>query len=176
MSTPQAPQTKLGDRRIALVALVVVVQAIAAVFFLADAAVDLSEGGWGLHVISEAVIAFALLAGVVLGAWQTRLMVEQARRDAAALAIARGAVADLLDARFRQWALTAAEAEVALFSLKGCEVAEIARLRGVAEGTVRAQLTAIYAKSGVSSRHALLSLFFDELIDHGVAGTVQDGV
>jgi len=72
-------------------------------------------------------------------------MIEQARRDAETLLIARGEVADLLGMRFQQWRLSEAEAEVALFTLKGCEVAEIATLRNVAEGTVRAQLTSIYS-------------------------------
>ena len=154
-----------GDRHITTVAVIVVIQAIAAAFFLADAVVDISTGELSLHIFTEMLIAFALLAGIGLGAWQTAQMIEQARHDADALAVARGAASQLMDLRFRQWGLTDAEAEVALFSLKGFEVAEIARLRNVAEGTVRAQLTSIYAKSGVSSRHALLSLFFEDLIE-----------
>lgn len=167
MNDTANPNASRSDRQIATVAAIVVVQAIAAVFFLTDAVADLIDGEWGLHIVSEVIIAFALLAGVVLGAWQTKRMIEQARRDAETLLVAQGAVAELMDMRFRQWRLSDAEAEVALFALKGCEVAEIAKLRGVAEGTVRAQLTAIYSKSGVSSRHALLSLFFDDLIEQG---------
>ena len=157
-----------SDHHLMMVAAIVVVQAVAAIFFLADAVVDVSSGEWGLHIISEVIIAFALIAGVVLGAWQAKRMIEQARRDAETLIVARGAVADLIGVRFQQWRLSKAEAEVALFALKGCEVEEIAKLRNVAEGTVRAQLTSIYSKSGVSSRHGLLSLFFDDLIEEGV--------
>lgn len=148
-----------------MVAVIVVIQAIAAVFFLSDAVVDLSSGEWDLHIFSEMLIAFALLAGIGLGAWQTARMIDQARRDADALAVARGATSQLMNLRFREWGLSEAEAEVALYALKGFEIAEIARLRQVAEGTVRAQLTSIYAKSGVSSRHALLSLFFEDLVE-----------
>ena len=154
-----------GDRHITMVAAIVVIQAVAAVFFLADAVVDVSSGEWDLHILSEMLIAFALLAGIGLGAWQTARMIDRSRRDADALAVARGAASQLMTLRFREWGLSDAEAEVALFALKGFEVAEIARLRNVAEGTVRAQLTSIYAKSGVSSRHALLSLFFEDLIE-----------
>ncbi len=164
---PTTREAKSGDRQIALVAAIVVVQAIAATFFLADAIVDFASGDWGFHILSEIIIAFALLAGVVLGSWQTKRMIDQARRDAVAIGLARGALADLIVLRFRQWRLTAAEAEVALFTLKGFEVAEIARMRSVAEGTVRAQLTSIYAKSGTSSRHGLLSLFFEDLLEPG---------
>lgn len=163
-----------GDRRIPVVVAIVVVQAIAAVFFIADAAVDITSGEWGLHILAEVLIALALLAGVALGAWQTRRMFETAHRNEQALQIARGAVAEIMASRFIEWRLTDAETEVALFALKGCETPEIADLRQVAEGTVRAQLTAIYAKAGVSSRHALSSLFLEDLIevstDKGIFG------
>jgi DNA-binding CsgD family transcriptional regulator/uncharacterized protein YneF (UPF0154 family) len=154
-----------GDPRIMVVVAIVVVQAIAAVFFIADAAVDIGSEEWGLHILAEVLIAMALVAGVVLGAWQTRRMFETAHRNEQALKIARGAVAEIMAARFLEWRLTDAETEVALFALKGCETPEIAELRQVAEGTVRAQLTSIYAKAGVSSRHALSSLFLEDLID-----------
>lgn len=171
MSTHPPSDTDRGDLRISLVAAVVVLQAVGATFFIADAAIDLSTGEWGFHILTEVVIAMALLTGVVLGAWQMRQMIEQARRDAVTLGLAQGAFAEIIAARFGRWGLTAAESEVALFALKGCETAEIAALRGVAEGTVRAQLTAIYTKAGVSSRHALASLFLDDLIAGPVAGT-----
>jgi DNA-binding NarL/FixJ family response regulator len=163
-STPlSAPQR--GDRRITVVVAIVVVQAIAAAFFIADAAVDMASEEWGLHILAEVLIAAALVAGVMLGAWQTRRMLETAQRNEQALKIARGAVAEIMATRFVEWRLTDAETEVALFALKGCETHEIAELRQVAEGTVRAQLTSIYAKAGVSSRHALSSLFLEDLID-----------
>ena len=59
---------------------------------------------------------------------------------------------------------------MALFALKGCDIAEIAALRGSAAGTVRAQLTRVYAKASVDSQSGLIALFLEELIalpDHG---------
>jgi DNA-binding CsgD family transcriptional regulator len=165
MTDTGAPHARSGDRQAMAVAAIVVVQAVAAAFFVADAIGDIAAGDTGPHIAIEAVIAFALLAGVAFGTWQTRRMLAEAKHREAALAVAQGAVADLIQLRFRDWGLTGAEADVALFALKGCEVSEIARLRDVAEGTVRAQLTSIYAKAGVSSRSALLSLFFEDLID-----------
>lgn len=165
MRHTQTSKTNGSDRRITLVAAVVVVQAVAATFFVADAAIDLTEGDWGLHIVIEAAIALALIGGVGLGAWQTRRMIEQMQRDAATLSLARGAIADVMRTRFADWNLSAAESEVALFALKGFETAEIAELRHVAESTVRAQLTSVYAKASVSSRHALASLFLDDLIE-----------
>ena len=54
---------------------------------------------------------------------------------------------------------------MALFALKGCDVAEIAELRGAATGTVRSQLSQIYAKAGVTSQAMLVSLFIEDLLD-----------
>lgn len=157
------------DRQVMLVAATVVVQAVAAAFFVGDALGDLNERGVTVHIAIEALIAFALLAGVVIGARHTRLMLQDARRADAALQVASGALAEHIAARFRRWGLTAAEAEVALFALKGCDAGEIARLRGAAGGTVRAQLSAVYAKAGVSSHAALVSLFIEDLLGAGVA-------
>ncbi|MCC6483195.1 MAG: helix-turn-helix transcriptional regulator [Sphingomonadaceae bacterium] len=145
--------------------IVVALQALAAAFFLADLAGDLASEPADSHLIGEGIAAVALLVSVVLGAIQIRNLVQGARADEAAVAVARGALAQLVQLRFAQWHLTPAEADVALFALKGCDVAEIANLRGAAAGTVRAQLTRIYAKAGVTSQTALVALFVDELID-----------
>ncbi len=61
---------------------------------------------------------------------------------------ASGAFADLLEERFAEWGLTAAERDVALFAIKGMSTADIARLRSTSEGTVKAQTNAIYRKAG----------------------------
>lgn len=155
---------KRRDRQTMLVAAVVAVQAVAAVFFVADALDDLADVGFTVHIAIEGLIAFSLLAGVFLGAWHIRALLADARRREQALAVASGALADHIAERFADWDLTRAEADVALFALKGCDVAEIARLRGAAGGTVRAQLSQIYAKAGVSSHAALVSLFFEDLL------------
>ena len=145
--------------------IVVALQALAAVFFLADLAGDLASEALDVHLLVEGVAALALLVAVVMGAIQIRHLVNAARQDEAAVAMAQGALAQLVQLRFAEWQLTPAEADVALFALKGCDIAEIAALRGAAAGTVRAQLARIYAKAGVASQTALLALFVEELID-----------
>lgn len=153
------------EHRATVMTIVVALQALAAAFFLADLAGDLASERAEGHLIVEGVAAVALLVSVVLGAIQIRHLIAAARADEAAVAVARGALGQLVQLRFAQWQLTPAEADVALFALKGCDVAEIATLRGAAAGTVRAQLARIYAKAGVTSHTALLALFVDELID-----------
>ena len=153
------------DRQTLLVAAIIVVQAVAAMFFVADALDDVADDGVTTHIAIEGLIAFALVAGVVLGAWHVRVLLAEALRREQALSIARGALGEHVAERFRDWGLTPAESEVALFALKGCDAAEIARLRGAAPGTVRAQLSQVYAKAGVASQAALVSLFVEDLLD-----------
>jgi DNA-binding CsgD family transcriptional regulator len=89
---------------------------------------------------------------------------EAAKRQQAALAVARGSIAELLDIKFNHWGLSPSEREVALFALKGCNIAEIARLRGSAEGTVRSQLSQVYTKAEVTSQSMLIGQFVEELV------------
>lgn len=161
----QTVLSQSGDGRTWTVAAIVVLQSLAAAFFVADALADLQRDGLSAHVAIEGPVAVSLFAGIVFGAWRLRTMLADARRRDAALAAASGALGEVIQAHFAEWGLTAAEADVALFALKGCDVAEIARLRNTATGTVRAQLARAYAKAGVGSRAALVSLFIEDLLD-----------
>lgn len=152
------------ERKATGIGLLVALQALACAFFLADLVGDIAGEGIGLHLAIEGLAAAALLIAVVLGALQVRGLIAAARRDEAAVAAGQGALADLIGLRFDEWQLTAAEADVALFALKGCDIGEIAALRGSAAGTVRAQLARVYAKAGVDSQSGLIALFLEELI------------
>jgi len=163
-SRPARSRALLGDRLAPAVSFVVAVQAVAAVFFIGDALADIRNAGLSSHIAIEAVIALALLAGVAVGALQVRRMWKEGRRRQAALAVAAGALSEVAAQRFREWRLTPAEADVAIFALKGFDVAEIASLRGSAAGTVRAQLARVYEKAGVNSRSALATLFLEDLM------------
>lgn len=156
------PQTRLR-----FVIGVTVLQGLASAFFVADSLIDaqFQPGAEGPAMSwLEAGIAVALLAGIVLGARLIRQMLTEARERERVIALARGAVAEVIAERFAEWSLSASESDVALFALKGCPIAEIAGLRGSAEGTVRAQLSQVYAKAGVTSHTALMALIFDELL------------
>lgn len=150
------------ERKATGLTFLVALQALAATFFLIDLVGDVLAEGLGAHLLIEAFAAMALLVAVVLGAFQIRGLIAAARRDEAAIAAARGALSDLIQLRFDAWQLTPAEADVALFALKGCD---IGALRGSAAGTIRAQLTRAYAKAGVASQTGLIAQFIDELVD-----------
>ena len=152
------------ERKATAISILVALQALACAFFLTDLVGDIATEGIGTHLIIEGMAAIALLIAVVLGALQVRSLIVAARRDEAAVAVAQGALAELIRLRFAQWHLTAAEADVALFALKGCDIGEIAAMRGSAAGTVRAQLARVYAKASVDSQAGLIALFVEELI------------
>ncbi len=163
-----AYRNTLLDRRVVAPIAITLLQAIAALYFVVDGVDDLigqANQGFSIEVVMECVIAFALLGGVVMSSRYVGRLTRELRWKDASLARARGAFATHIALRFEQWGLTPGEGEVALFALKGCDVAEIARLRGAAAGTVRSQLSQIYAKAGVGSQAMLVSLFIDDLLD-----------
>lgn len=73
-------------------------------------------------------------------------------------------MSEVIAAFFDEWQLTKAEREVALFILKGYDNEAIAGLRNTAVGTVKAQTTSVYAKSGAVGRAQFVSLFMEELM------------
>lgn len=153
------------ERRAVAITLLVLLQSLAMIFFVADVAGDIVVDGWSAHLLVETAATIALVAGVVFGALQLRWLILRARLDETVVATARGAMSDLVRQRFLDWQLTEAEADVALFALKGCDAGEIAVLRGAAPGTIRAQLTRIYAKAGVHSQVGLMALMVEDLIE-----------
>ena len=144
---------------------VIALQAIAAIYFLADAIGEspAQSDGFTLSAL-DLLVALALLCGIAYGGLTLRRLSQEAQRHQRAIAIAQGALASLIEERFSEWALSPAEAEVALFALKGCSIAEIAAARGAAGGTVRSQLSQVYAKAGVTGQPMLMSLFLDDLL------------
>ena len=151
------------------VAAILAVQAVCALIFVSDIlasvlglrAVAIS---WQTRELIEIGAAVGLVLGLILGAFA---LYRSFRAQAAAeesLRRAQTAFMELLAERFADWGLTPAEADVALFAIKGLSTAEIASLRQTSEGTVKAQTAAIYRKAGVTGRPQLLSLFIDDLM------------
>lgn len=167
--------TALGTRERGITAAVLVLIAVLAVI---DVTVDLRDGVSAWHVLAEALLATAALAGalyLVRGAWALRRRYEAQARDFSAYrremeawrADARKHVEGLareIDRQLGQWQLTDAEREVAFLLLKGLSLKEVATVRGTSEKTVRVQSSAIYAKSGVSGRSELAAFFLEELL------------
>lgn len=149
--------------------LMVGLQIFCALFVLQDGVLDLL----GLLVpvtlpeshLFEWVVGLALLVTVFFTLLQIRRLLKNEARLKHTLQVASGAFGDYLDQQFTDWDLSPSERDVALFAIKGSSIAEIAGLRGTREGTVKAQLNAIYRKAGVTGRPQLISFFIEGMLD-----------
>ncbi|MDX5350499.1 MAG: helix-turn-helix transcriptional regulator [Paracoccaceae bacterium] len=158
-----------GRRQTVALSAFLVVQTLGTVFFVGDVIGDLREDPTSVHFLFEAFVTAALVLGILFGAFALRRTVELLRVQEQALDVARGALSEVIDRQFQSWALTPAERDVAFLALKGLDVSEIAEMRGAAQGTVRAQLTRIYAKAGVSGRAQFAAFFVEDLLGQGVS-------
>jgi DNA-binding CsgD family transcriptional regulator len=154
--------------------LLIVFQGLCTVVFLADVVTDLTPKP-GVNVfsarnLSEIAAMSGLALGLVFEAYVlVRLMKSQARMQKG-LTAAATALSDLMQDYFASWGLTPTEQDVAAFTIKGCSIAEIATLRGSAEGTIKTHLNAIYRKSGVTGRAQLVSVLVDDLLQTPLIG------
>lgn len=167
---PEQPLLRRGDRPYGLVALILF-QCFCTAFFIYDVTSDLEEGLTSLfHMFPE----LAATAGLVLGvSFEMRALAGLLRRQARmeqSLGVASGALNDVMEGYFRQWGLTPSEQDVATFTIKGCSIADIAELRGSAEGTVKTHLNAIYRKAGVQGRGQLVSVLIEDLMGGPLVG------
>ncbi len=147
---------------------IVVVQLLCAIFFVSQilaSVLGVAPLNWQLYELVELGAAIGLLLGVGFGWVVLRRTMARNVVVEDQLRLASGAFMDVLEERFTAWELTPAERDVALFAIKGMSTQEIAALREVSEGTIKAQTNAIYRKADVSGRTQLLSLFIDDLMD-----------
>jgi DNA-binding CsgD family transcriptional regulator len=159
----QSAPSDIPRRSPALVGLILFQIACACVFFV-DVVYDLREAEVLWHMIPEIAATVGLMIGIV---FEVRYLIHLLRRQevmARGLGVAAGALADLMEGYFRDWGLTSAEQDVAAFTIKGYSIAEIAKLRGSAEATVKTHLNAIYRKAGVPGRGQLVSLLIEDLM------------
>ena len=162
MPRPRPSQTRLWP-----LATLIVVQAVCALVFIADVVGDMRPDGWAAFTDRANFAEIAATVGLILGLgfeisvlW--RLTGQQARMQQS-LNVASGALAEVMQGYFRGWGLTPTEQDVAAFTIKGYSIAEIATLRGSAEGTIKTHLNAIYRKSGAAGRSQLVSVLVEDL-------------
>jgi DNA-binding CsgD family transcriptional regulator len=159
LSLPELPA-----RHRALVA-VTALQAFSGIYFVVDVLGELPElRTEPMHPVMEIVVVAALWFGSILGAIEIARLLRRNRRIEDRLRAASGAFLDMMEDSFARWGLTTSERDVALLSLKGLSVAEIAALRQTRAGTVKAQCAAVYRKAGVGSRSELLGHFVEDLM------------
>lgn len=132
---------------------------------MADSVSDYMSAPNAPHSVLEPVVTAALAYGVFSTARQLRAALGRLQHQDMALEAARGELAQVIQTQFDVWELTPAERDVGLLALKGLDVAEIAEVRGAAQGTVRTQLARIYAKAGISGRAQFAAWFVEDLLD-----------
>lgn len=157
---------------------VLLVQFLCTIFFVSDILSSIfgiytRPLPWEVRELMEIGSALGLILGLVVGTLMLRRTIKERNEAQEKLRRASGAFMDLLEERFKEWALTPAERDVALFAIKGMTTSEIATLRATSEGTVKAQTNAIYRKAGVSGRPQLLSLFIDDLMRDDVTDQIR---
>lgn len=148
---------------------VVALQGACAVFFVTDITLTVfgarsSPISWQTRELLEIGASLGLILGGVLGWVALRRTLAQKAQVEESLRGVQTAFREHLDATFESWALTPAERDVALFTIKGLSIQEIATLRNTSDGTVKAQSNAIYRKAEVTGRTQLLSLFLEDLL------------
>lgn len=126
------------------------------------------------HTWVEAAGVLALAIGATLTLREYRHLLRRNDRIERELGAATGAFHEVIEQHFANWQLTEAERDVALLSIKGVSIADMAKMRSTRDGTIKAQSAAIYRKAGVSSRAELISVVVEELIAGlQVAGRMQ---
>ncbi len=158
--------TRTKERRATVLAGLILLQALCALFFIGDVIKDFREDGHldDPHLLLESVAAIALIAGVIFLMIELRGLLSRMSDMQTGLEIAHGHLAEVIQGFFEDWNLTNAERDVAIMILKGLDNDAIAQVRNTASGTVRAQATNIYAKSASNGRAQFISLFVEELL------------
>jgi hypothetical protein len=125
---------KLTDRRIAFPVAVMVLQLVAAIFFVIDGIEDqIAEArqGFSLDAAMESFIALALLGGIILSSRYIVGLTRELRWKEQSLANARGALAEHITVRFGEWGLTpGAVCAERLRCLRNCAIAWRGRRNG----------------------------------------------
>ncbi len=152
-----------------------VIQFVCIVMFLVDILYEVhiasvSDQGAAImgpvHLVAEGASLTLLLTGFGLAHMQLRQIRANVEEKMRQLGSLRGQFDSIIEERFGTWKLSAAESDIALLSLRGLKICEIARMRQTAEGTIKAQLSAVYRKSGIASRTELLAQFMDEFLEY----------
>lgn len=160
--------------------LIIITLGYSMVFFAIDIVVDAyshivdSEpySFWEIfHIFMEAGAAVGLGGGIVVLVQYIYSLRHTNYLNQQTIHMLRGSFEKVLYQKFDEWGLTQAERDVTLLIIKGMNATQIAEARKTAQGTVKAQSTAIFRKIGVSSKAELMSIIIDEFLDNIDVGT-----
>lgn len=161
----------MSDRR--FIILIAASQLFCAIFLIGDVASEAGYlwqaaafGNWVYsgHLIGEAAVVVLLFVGFLASRAYERRLHADATFSRQRLHLLRHDFDAIIQDRFRQWQFSPAERDVGLLALRGMTLGAIATARGVAEGTVKAQLHQVLRKAGVGSRSEFIAMVMDELL------------
>jgi DNA-binding CsgD family transcriptional regulator len=135
----------------------------------------LSDGwediGFDWRQIAAGLAVVALFTAIVFEAIYLMNLLRRKANLERSVGMASSALQDVIESHFSEWKLTASEHDVATLMVKGLSIAEIAQIRGSADGTVKAHLNNIYRKSNTRNRAELLSSIMDSMLDKPLLAT-----
>lgn len=163
-----SPMLKAGVGKNVALPLLFLLQFFCVLYLIGDAIADFKggdevESSERSHALEYTVVT-ALVFSLVFTGLEIRKILRRSSRVEDQLKAASGAFAEVLDEHFTTWKLTRSERDVAMLAIKGLGIAEIAEIRATKDGTIKAQLNAIYKKADVSGRPQFISLFVEELM------------
>ena len=143
-----------------------------------DIAAGYRSGTEASHLLIEAAVMLAALAGAAILWRQLRSARQETKRLSGDLVAARQeaerfrneahaalrGLGEAIDRQFIRWQLSPAEREVGLLLLKGLSHKEVAAARSTSETTIRQQALAIYRKAGLHNRAELSAFFLEDLL------------
>lgn len=124
----------------------------------------LINNNWFTHEIIEIFTLIGFIVGGLL-IWQNhKVLITRNAKVENHLRAAQGEFLKMINLQFDSWNLSEAERDIALLTVKGMSVSEIAELRNTSQGTIKAQNNSIYRKAGIKTRTQLLGVLIDELL------------
>lgn len=154
--------------------------AVSAIFFFSDALWDINEHISEsirysplemVHLILEILASVALALSVVDNNKRIKKLKLENNYQSTTLHYLKKDFEALMHSKFEAWGLTQAERDTVMLMLKGLTNDDIANVRDVTVGTVKAQSHSAFKKAGLKSRHELLAVFIDEFVDIGLNKT-----
>ena len=148
---------------------VLIAQSICALIFVLDFTASVFDWNflnipWMWLEIIEILALVVFITGIGLTVIVLRQTLVRNQKVEDQLLVASGEFHKLLEQRFDEWELSPAERDVALMTIKGLSLNEVAMMRNVSEGTIKSQSAAIYKKAGVTGRLQLISGFVEDMV------------
>lgn len=150
-------------------------QVLCVLFFIFDGIREFANIPEKIGIVNFEVFEFVIVIVMVISMVATGRQLINSRAESShlknRLRAASGEFNEMLHQSFQDWQLTNSERDVALLAIKGLGIGEISILRETREGTIKAQLNAIYRKANVTGRPQLISYFVEDLM----TGNFADG-